>query len=164
MKKISILILMLTAFMGCREEFDDIGEPFDRASGISGTWTLSSVIQNDEGAISKGFPLFVQSLDITNRAGFSDYTLVLNQNEDGSPTTFEEQNTNAPSIIGISSGSWKLDDPEVPETITFSGDSGEEFKLTIRSYIGLNEGQLSLKLTRFSNGKPVLSYVYNFEK
>ncbi|MEP2772946.1 MAG: DUF5004 domain-containing protein [Fulvivirga sp.] len=164
MKRISILLLMITALLGCREEFDDIGEPFDKASGISGTWTLSSVTQNDEEAISKGFPLFVQSLDITARAGFTDYTLVLNQNEDGAPTTFEEQNTSAPSILGMSSGIWVLDDPDVPERITFISDNDEQFELIISTYIGLNEGQLSLKLTRFADEKPVVSYIYNFEK
>lgn len=165
MKKIFIILLAAAAVVGgCREEFEDIGEPFDRAEGISGTWNLVSVVQNDENAISKNFPAFVQTVDITARAGFTDYTLVLNQNAEGSPTTFEELNTDAPQIIGFSSGTWTIDDPEVPSEIIFQGGSGQEFKVSIATYIGLNEGRLILKKTRFENEKPVLSYVYEFEK
>lgn len=164
MKKISLVLLMIIALVGCREEFDDIGEPFDRAEGLSGTWTLVSVVQNDENAISKNFPVFVQSLDITSRAGFNDYTLILNQDADGTPTTFEELNTDAPSIIGASSGNWSIDDPELPEQVVFTSGSGSTFDANIATYIGLNEGRLVLRKTRFEEGNAVLSYVYTFEK
>ncbi len=150
---------------GCIEDPPDIGEPFDRVSNLSGTWNLTEVIQNDEDAIRKGFPTFVQSLEVTELFPFTDLSLTLNVNEEGNPSTFTVTPGNSPNIFGAESGSWSLDDPDAPSEITFEGG----ITIQLDTYLGLTEGVLNLKLTRFetrSDGSQVafLSYDYEFVK
>ena len=82
------LVITAIALQGCIDEAPDIGEPFDRVNSLSGTWQLTSVVQNDEIAISRGFPAFVQSVDLTERIGFTDYELTLSINEEGKQGNF----------------------------------------------------------------------------
>ena len=161
---INISVLAILVLGACRPEFGELGEPFDRTSGLSGTWSLVSVTQIDEKAVNKGYPSFVQSISLKDRAGLNDYQLILNQDEEGNPTTFEENAANSPAIIGISSGQWSVDNPSVPETITFSGGASDNYQITIGTYLGLNEGGLSLRFTRVVDGDPIVSYEYTFEK
>lgn len=148
---------------GCIDDTPEIGTPFDRVSNLSGSWQLTSVIQNDEVAISKGFPEFVRSVDLTERGGFVDYQLVLELDADGNPSSFSELNNNSPSILGVSSGTWTVDDPDAPATIDFN--TGEQSRvLEIGTYLGLREGSLTLKLTKKQDGKPALSYEYKFQQ
>ncbi len=164
MKNIILIIFVLGLVFSCRPEFEDIGEPQGRSAGLSGTWNLVSVVQIDEKAVSKGYPDFVQRIDLTERAGFNTYQLVLNQNAAGNATTFEERDTDAPAIIGFDSGSWTLDDPEYPKVITFISENGQEFTMTVSTYLGLSEGELNLKFSRLADGEPIVTYQYKFVK
>ncbi len=157
------LVITAIALQGCIDEAPDIGEPFDRVNSLSGTWQLISVVQNDEIAISRGFPAFVQSVDLTERIGFTDYELTLSINEEGNPTNYTENRGTSPAILAIPTGSWSVDEPSAPSTITFSGEGGITV-LEIGTYVGLLEGLLTLKLTKTQDGNPVLSYEYNFQK
>ena len=164
MKNIILTIFVLGLVFSCRPEFEDIGEPQGRSAGLSGTWNLLSVIQIDEKAVSKDYPDFVQRINLTERAGFNTYQLVLNQNSEGSPTTFEERDTDAPAIIGFESGSWELDDPEYPKEIIFTSDGGQQYSMTISTYLGLAEGELNLNFSRIVDGEPIVTYQYKFVK
>ncbi|MBK6267278.1 DUF5004 domain-containing protein [Marivirga sp. S37H4] len=164
MKNIILIMFFLAAIASCRPEFEDIGEPVDRAAGLSGTWTLSSVIQVDEKAVSKGYPDFVQRIELTERAGFNDYQLVLNQSDSGNPSSFEERATDAPTILGISQGSWSLDDPDYPKEITFTNPEGGSFTLIVGTYLGLSEGELNLSFSRMVDEEPIVTYEYKFIK
>ena len=161
--KMVLVAFSVLLFQGCIEEPLSIGEPFDKLNNLSGTWSLVSVVQNDEIAISKGFPSFVQSVDLTNRVGFTNYQLTLEVDASGKPATFLEMAGDSPSILGITSGNWSLDDPSTPTIVSFIEDSNTKV-LEIGSYIGLSEGQLTLKVTKSQNSKPILSYVYQFQK
>lgn len=162
--KFLILAIALVT-VGCIEESPSVGDPFDRVGGLSGSWQLTKIIQNDEDAIRKGFPVFAQSLDVTSMMSFTSYSLTLNVDGEGVPSTFEVSDGGAPNFIGATSGTWSLDDPSKPATISFEG--GEDFE--IETYLGLTEGILSLKFTRYettSKGekKAFLSYEYQFTK
>lgn len=166
MKKVFLITMIITTvFAGCREEFDDIGEPFDRSAGLGGDWQLSKVTQNDEDAIRKGFPSFVQSSNITDLFPFNEFRLVLNVDEEGKPSDFTVDAGNAPDFIGLSAGSWTVDNVELPSQIFFGGQTS----LDITTYNGLSEGIMRLKLTRFetkSDGslQAFLSYDFEFVK
>lgn len=164
MKNIILILFILATIVSCRPEFEDIEEPEGRSSGLSGTWTLSSAVQVDEKAVSKGYPEFVQRIDLTERAGFNDYQIILNQNAEGNPTTFEERDTDSPAIIGFESGSWSLDDPDYPKEITFTNEAGESFTMVIGTYLGLSEGELNLSFSRMVDDEPIVTYEYKFVK
>jgi len=161
-KLTALIVLIGFCLSACIEEPPEIGEPFDKVNNLSGTWSLTSVVQNDEVAISKGFPTYVQTVDLTERVGFGDYQLVLSTSN-GEPSSFTEVTGTSPSILGVSEGSWSLDDPDTPTTVTFESGT-ESTVLEIATYVGITEGLLTLKITKTIGGTPTLSYVYNFEK
>ncbi len=159
------LVITMVALQGCIDEAPDIGEPFDRLSNLAGTWELQKLTLNDEDAVRKGFPAFVQSVDITNLYPFTDVSLTLNLDEEGNPSTFEVNTGGAPNYFGAESGSWSVDDLGAPAEINFAG--GNTIELT--TYLGLTEGALTVKFVRYetrSNGDRVsfLSYEYEFVK
>ena len=170
MKKIIInskyVILALSLMLaGCIEESPSVGKPFDRVGGLAGTWQLTKIIQNDEDAIRKGFPTTVQSLDVTALMSFTSYSLTLNVDEEGNPSTYVVNDGGAPNFVGSTGGSWELDDPLKPSNISF--ENGEVFD--IETYLALTEGILSLKFTRYETNskgekKAFLSYQYQFTK
>lgn len=161
----TILFLGLAIFStGCIEEFGGVGEPTDKMAALSGTWQLESVIQVDEDAVRKGFPEYVQQMDITNLFNYTDLTLVL-EVENNLPGSYMIERGNAPAIVELSSGQWELDNAQAPSAITF----GENEVLEFENYLGLQEGILNLKLTRYqTNGKgekqAFVSYRYQFVK
>ena len=90
--------------------------------------------------------------------------MVLNQNSDGRPTSFEEVNSDAPEIIGITSGTWTLDDPDYPQELTFTNEAGKSFTMKISTYLGLAEGELNLSFSRIVDDEPIVTYEYKFVK
>ncbi len=156
-----LLSLVLVGILAsCSDDIEDLTleSPPEKASLISGTLTLSSIVQNDENAVSKGFPSFVQSIDLASRFDFSDFALELN--EDGS---FTLSSGGAPNFIGVESGTWSLDDPEFPETVTLNSGSNS-IPLRVKTYNGLLEGEINLSFDREFDGKLVSSYQLTFEK
>ena len=168
MKKIFINIALLVfgslLATGCIEEYGGVGEPVDKVNELAGTWKLASVIQVDEDAVRKGFPAFVQTMDITEIFDYTDYTMNL-EVSGGAPSSFTIDRGNSPAIIGITSGPWTLDNLQAPTQIIFADSEALEFE----SYLELREGVLSLRFTRYqTNSKgeksAFLSYRYRFIK
>ncbi|TRX59542.1 DUF5004 domain-containing protein [Fulvivirga sp. M361] len=160
------LMLALSVLLsGCIDDSPEIGEPFNRTSEIAGTWTLTKVMQNDEDAISKGFPAFVQSLEVTQLFPFEELVLSLGFDDQGNPSNFQVNPGDAPNIVDALEGTWTLDDMDAPSELQFENGN----TLNIETYLGLGDGILNLKLTRYQvNSKnekiPFLSYQYEFIK
>lgn len=67
--KLSSLALALVALVfACqpRTDFPEVGGDYNTAEVVSGSWRLQSLVQNDEGAISKGFPDKAKFLNLSD--------------------------------------------------------------------------------------------------
>ncbi|MCY7291588.1 MAG: hypothetical protein LH615_05330, partial [Ferruginibacter sp.] len=63
-----VAIIVLTLFtVSCKKiSYSDIGDNISLQENLVGNWKLDSIIQIDQTAVDKGFPAFVQRLNITS--------------------------------------------------------------------------------------------------
>jgi hypothetical protein len=170
MKKqwIYLLALSMVITLACSpDEFPEIGDPIDRIAQMGGTWRLNAVTQQDNDAIRKGFPEFATSADLTNRFPYTDLRLTLALDERGNPSTFTVSPGLSPNVVGLSNGTWDLDDRRFPSKLIFRS-GGTVSELEIASLRDLDHGAFLLRLTRLeSRGAdriPFLTYRYRFTK
>lgn len=167
MKKINLLTLL--AFLGvialvwsCRpDEPAPLGAPVNIVETLQGAWTLSKVVQVDNDAVKKGFPN--QRLDITDLYNYKDFKMTFNLNQNGTPGTFTTTPGNAPEIISLATGNWKVDDLRAPAMITLENGNNQSV-LEFTTYNGLLANKLSLKQVRRDGDKALVSYEFEFVK
>lgn len=164
MKNLKYIVLTLFAISlwSCKpEEFGPIGEPENIVKGLQGTWSLTKVTQKDEDAATKGFPY--KELDITNVYAYKDLTISLQGDAAGLPTNFTITPGNSPKIADFNTGTWTVDNADAPTTITLKSGTLTS-PLTLGSYAELKSGKFYLKKVKKLNGKPIVSYTYQFTK
>lgn len=164
MKNIKYLLLAICAvsIWSCKpEKFDPITTDVNVVKQVQGNWTLSSVIQVDEDAKTKGFPY--KQLDITNVYPYKDLVLSFQGDAQGNPSTFSITNGNAPKITDVTSGNWSVDNTQAPTTILLKNGAAQS-QLIFASYAGLKSGKLNIKKVKMLNGKVILSYQYEFTR
>jgi hypothetical protein len=165
-KNIPYLFALIWIMSCSPDEFPEIGTPADRVSQLRGTWQISSVIQRDDDAIRKGFPSNVREQDITNVFPYTDFSITL-EISGGVPTEFTIIQGGSPNIIGgLNSGTWALDDNELPSTITLTEGSAA-YNIEIGSFADI-KNTLLLKVQRklLKSGVPesFITYEYIFTK
>jgi hypothetical protein len=167
MYKYLFLILIVVA-ISCRpEEFPGVGERAEVVPLLEGTWTVESVIQFDNDAQRKGYPLFAQTQDLTEEFPYDEFSLTLDVDADGEPTTFAISLGDSPNIIGdVATGTWSVDDVNFPSEIVFT--DGSEALIKLGSLAQLSSGKLVFKVVRnqLKSGTlvPVVTYNYVLSK
>lgn len=161
MKKLIYMTLLGVAAFACQpDEFQAIGERNKVLPKLSGTWNLSRVIQIDNDAERKGFPAFAQTQDVTSDFPFSEFSITLNVDAAGNPTTYTITTGNSPNIIGdVTSGTWAADNVDFPSKILFS-----EVSIELGSFAELDNGSMQFKLIRYQSEQSVVTYQYVFIK
>lgn len=160
--KYIILALCVISVWGCKpEKFGPIGAEDNVLKEMQGTWGLTKVTQVDQDASTKGFPY--KQLDITNIYAYKDLSLSLQGDASGSPTSFTITPGNAPKIADFNSGNWAVDNAKAPTIITLK-NGNLSADLTLGSYAGLKSGKFYLRKVKKSNGKIIVSYIYEFTK
>jgi hypothetical protein len=134
-----LLALVFILIFGCSKDSDV--QYLEPAKDISGIWQVRQAFRNEE--------------NITDLIDFSQFKI--NFNSDG---TYSFENY-LPFLIN-EEGSWTLDDPQYPNFILFSGNSGQE---AVKSEVSLpvTDGKRQINLT-FSPGCASNTYTYVFER
>jgi hypothetical protein len=161
MKKLLYIFLSVLVVTSCRpDDFPPIGERNTIVPQLAGTWKLTQVIQIDNDAARKGFPAFAQTQDVTSDFPFSEFSITLNTDAEGNPTTYTITTGNSPNIIGdVTSGAWTTDDVAFPSKIQFGLVSIE-----LGSFAELANGAMQFKLVRLQDNNVVVTYQYVFTK
>jgi hypothetical protein len=165
---ISVMLIGIT-LQACIDEFGGVGEPFNRATQLQGTWSISMVKQVDEIARERGYPMLVQEMDLTDLFPYQEYQISFTVDENGNPFGFSVQQGNAPSIIPFTQGTWDFDDRRFPSKILFTSPIQETYTLELNALNELTGGKMSFRYSRYSQDaqgryKPFLSYQYFFSK
>ncbi len=162
-----MMLLGAMLVTGCRpESFKDIGAPRTITSSFIGTWKITKVVQVDEDAKRKGSSFTFQSLDLTTLFPYTDFTLTLNANSSGQLTTFTVDAGNSPAIIGLTSGTWSVDNGDQPQALIFKQGSLTE-TVTLGAYPMGGNSKLNFRIERkdpANDNKVMISYTYEFTK
>ena len=152
MKKIifSFLFLGILFFTGCEEKTYD-AYTNDVTIDISGTWSISKVLQND--------------VDITTYFDFSSFGLTFNYESD-TPSTFALTGDNIPfatlntPVFSFTQGKWEFDNAMYPSEISLKGTTDVKMKL-VEPLTAAGNTRLVLE---FNLGCGANEYVYELQK
>ena len=161
MKKILATYIIALVLFGCKpDSFRPVGERTNYVSQMAGNFKLTKVIQSDVKAVKNNYPY--KTLDLTNSLSFTDFEMTLNPATNGKGT-FTTKPGNAPMIIRLASGNWTVDNQDAPKMMYFINGT-DSVKMEMGSYTSLRNNQLSLRVVRTLDGKPVIYYDYQFTK
>lgn len=155
------MLAAMIVVISCQpDEFPPIGERNDVVPRLAGTWQLTQVVQTDNDAARKGFPMFAQTQDVTSDFPFTQFNITLNADAAGNPTTYTITTGDSPNIIGdVTSGNWTTDDVAFPSKIQFG-----DVSIELGSFAELDNGKMQFKLIRFQSEQAVVTYQYVFTK
>ncbi|MGE9311883.1 DUF5004 domain-containing protein [Niabella sp. CJ426] len=152
-------ILLLAA--ACKKEaYKPVNEISNKTLELEGDWKVTKVILSDLDAIESNFPY--KELDVTNTAPFTTSTLKLVKASD-TGGTFTSSAGTAPFFLPLSAGSWELDDPNSPTTLTIKG-AASTFELPLGSLVLLKTKELQFKILKKLDGVSVIAYTYFLTK
>lgn len=163
--KISFLLLISAAIIGCQpDKVGEIGAIRDVPASFAGSWKLTKAVQVDEDVKRKGSSFIFNTIDLTSLFPYTDFKLTLNTSVHGSPTTFTADAGASPAIIGLTSGTWAVDDGKAPKAITFKNGANTE-EVTLGAYPIGGNNKLTFRIERKdAAGKVMISYTYEFTK
>lgn len=142
-----VMSIVAFTFVACDDDDYSFGKPFDKTEGVIGDWSVKSVTLLNEGD---------EELDITSFFEFSTFGI-----------NFKEDNTfsisgSAPDLVGVTAGSWELDNKEAPMSIKLTeGGINSQFVFVAPPREGTN---LKIKYERVAGGEVIASYVYELLK
>ncbi len=163
--KISFLLFISAAIIGCQpDKVGEIGAIRDVPASFAGSWKLTKAVQVDEDVKRKGSSFIFNTIDLTTLFPYTDFKLTLNANN-GSPSTFTADAGASPAIIGLTNGTWAVDDMKAPKAIIFkNGSSTEEVTLGAYPIGGNNKLTFRIERNDVETGKLMMSYTYEFTK
>lgn len=143
----AVITVLAMTFVSCNDDNYNIGEPFDKVAGTTGEWTVKSVtLVNGED----------EELDITSYFDFSTFAINLAVDKSFTVTG------NAPDYLGVTSGTWKLDNDETPLYLQLTqGTTTSQFVFVAPPREGTN---LKIKIERKAGDEVYASYVYELTK
>ncbi|MBL7726250.1 MAG: DUF5004 domain-containing protein [Dinghuibacter sp.] len=132
-----------------------------KLANLSGTWKMSTLVQSDEDAVTKGFPY--KTVDLTQAINAPQVKFTINMNG-AAPGTFAIDHGTATKLFKSTSGNWMVDDQAKPSQMWFVNGT-DTVKFVIQGYNNiLQNKQMVLKRTRKLGVKAVSTYTYTFDK
>lgn len=165
MIKFYLLVGISVGILSCQpDKFEAIGNPADIPSSFVGSWKLTKALQVDEDVKRKGSSFIFNTIDLTTLFPYTDFTLTLNADNSGSPTTFTANAGGSPAIIGLTAGNWSVDDGKAPKALIFKNGATTE-QVTLGAYPIGGNNKLTFRIERKdAAGKLMISYTYEFTK
>ena len=172
MKKIIIAIFFSLIFssvliISCKKvDYAPIGESITLEKNLIGNFKLDSVIQVDQNAVDKGFPAYVQKLNITSLFPYNTLSVVFTDGGTGNTGTYAFTNPGNAPIFVAPSGNWTIIENGGPVRVKLSNGTRSD-TLDFAKAFSSAEKKLALRYNRaFYTGtkKVFLYYDFNFSK
>lgn len=155
-----ILFFFCILFVACSTDDGSYTKPISLYEKVGGTWNLTRMRQVDEQAVAAGSG--TTEMDLSEF--FENFTLKLDENEDGTPSIFSA--SGAPALLP-ESGYWKLERAfqnwdGTPVRVFFYSDQACTQQTGVVSITAVpgSVPTMELTLTRRYNGAAFVSYVY----
>ncbi|MEP6682138.1 MAG: DUF5004 domain-containing protein [Parafilimonas sp.] len=140
LRKILLPFISVVIMLSCTTKKEVLVEP---VKDLNALWRLQTVTRNET--------------DITQFIDSAGFRLNLSPDN-----TYTLQGDNIPFVVNVAAGTWSVDDPQYPYSITFKPtDSTNTFTGSIATPAIQGNRTLSIK---FSPGCHSNAYVYTFEK
>ena len=140
LQKILLPVIVVATMLSCTTKKEVLVEP---VKDLNALWRIQTVTRNET--------------DITQYIDSAGFRLTLSPDN-----TYTLQGNNIPFLVDAAAGTWSVDDPQYPYTITFKPtDSTASFTGSIATPV--TQGNRTLNIT-FSPGCHSNAYVYTFEK
>ncbi len=150
---IYIFGLLMLLFTSCKPELkEDIGEPFDKVAGISGTWELTSFIQQD-----LNNPVLEERdfSDFYLTEGVDPLTITFNQDD----RSYAVQIVEGKNFFG-EGGTWSYDNDQYPTSL-FLDDGSVENRFGLGSVVREFDNTLTIQLEKGCS-ETDLNVIYKF--
>jgi hypothetical protein len=157
--KVLIAVILSTSVLlsSCKPEVKgELGEPFNKVKGFTGTWEISQFVQQDV------------NNPINEERDLSEFYLV--ENEDVLRLTFNESPRTYSYTAGAgrnyfgNGGTWKFDNDEFPSFVILE-DPADTLTLDLGSIVKETDSKMSLELPRYcldGAGGSTKTMVYKF--
>lgn len=162
MKKILIVSFISMLILGvvlnsCQKiEYASIGEAASLEKNLIGNWKLDSIVQVDQNAVDKGFPVFVQQQNITSLFTYNTVTAAFNE---GGTYTFTNPG-NAP-LFFATTGNWSFIENGGPLRVKLSSGQRADTIDFAKAY-KVSDNKLALRYNRaFYTGTKKVFVYYN---
>ena len=161
-------LIVLTLFtVSCKKiSYSDVGESISLQKNLAGNWKLDSIIQFDQTAVDKGFPAFVQRLNITSLFPYSTVTVKFTDAGTGSAGTYAFTNPGNAPLFVATSGNYSFFDNGGSERLKFVGTNRADTIDFSKAY-RVSDNKLALRYNRaFYTGakKMFVYYDFNFSR
>jgi hypothetical protein len=160
---LAFIIFAAIVTSSCKKmEYDEIGDSISLQKNLIGNWKLDSIIQTDQNAVDKGFPAFVQKLNITSLFPYNTVAAAFTDNGNNGGTFTFTNPGNAPLFVSGNSGSYNFIDNGGPVRVRLTVgaksdtlDFGKAYRTT--------DNKLALRYNRaFYTGTKKTFVVYDF--
>lgn len=166
-----VVIIALSLFAtSCKKiDYAPIGENISLEQNLLGKWKLDSVIQFDKIAVDKGFPGFVQRLNITPLFAYNTLGVEFKDGGTGKAGTYVFTNPGNAPTFAAPSGNWSLFEDRGAFRLTLA-DNKRADSLDFAKAFRVSENKLALRFNRafFATGtqsqKVFTYYDFNFSR
>ena len=163
-----VAVIVLTLFtVSCKKiSYSEIGENISLQDNLAGNWKLDSIIQIDQTAVDKGFPRFVQRLNITSLFPYNTLSVKFTPGSSKSAGAYAFSNPGNAPIFVAAAGNYNFFDNGGAERLKLVGTNRTD-SLDFSKAFRVSDNKLALQYNRafFTGSKKVfVSYSFNFSR
>lgn len=161
-------IIVLTLFtVSCKKiSYDEVGESISLQKNLIGNWKLDSIVQFDQSAVDKGFPAFVQRLNITPLFPYNTVSVRFTDGGTGSTGTYAFTNPGNAPLFVAPTGNFSFFENGGSERLKLVG-TGRTDSIDFAKAFRASDNKLALRYNRafFTGTKKVFVYYdFNFSR
>lgn len=160
------LFAMAIFTTSCKKiKYSEIGESITLEKNLIGSWKLDSIVEVDQLAVDKGFPAFVQKLNITALFPYANMTASFTDGGTGKAGSYVFTNPGNAPLFFAPSGNWNYFDNAGPVRIRLAGTNRTD-SLDFAKAFRVSDNKLSIRYNRrfYANNKIFLYYDFNFSR
>lgn len=155
-----VLCLFTTS---CKKiSYSEIGESISVEKNLIGNWKLDSIIQFDQTAVDKGFPAFVQRLNITSIYAYNTVSVKFTDAGTGIAGTYAFVNPGNAPLFVAPSGNYSLFENGASQRLKLAG-AAQTDSIDFGKAYRVSDNKLALRYNRaFYTGSKKIFVYYDF--
>jgi hypothetical protein len=162
----AFIVLCLFTTSCKKTSYSDIGESISVEKNLIGNWKLDSIIQVDQTAADKGFPTFVQRLNITSLFSYNTVSVKFTDAGTGLAGSYSFVNPGNAPLFVAPTGSYSFFENGASQRLKLVGTSRTDSIDFAKAY-RVSDNKLALRYNRayYTGSKKIFIYYdFNFSR